>query len=98
VANSFTQRGGARAGYFNAVWPFAALTAEPQSLAFSLFGNKITIPKSELVRLSRYNSLFATGLRIEHALPAAPSFIVFWPIDFAKLKDNLVKLGYDVLE
>lgn len=98
MTDSFTQRGGARAGFFSATWPFATLKAEPQSLDFSFVGNTITIPKSELVRLSRYNSLFATGLRIEHALPGAPSFIVFWPFDFAKLKDNLVKLGYDVLD
>jgi hypothetical protein len=98
VANSFTQRGGAQAGYFNATWPFATLTGETGSLTFSFFGKSITIPKGELVRLSRYNSLVATGLRIEHALPSAPSFIVFWPFDFVKLKDNLVKLGYHVLE
>ena len=58
--------------------------------------------RSDILSLSKFRGSFSTGLLIEHAVPTYPRFVVFW-VDpfpwgkrFARLKDTLESLGYDV--
>lgn len=98
---AFRQRGGARIegksriARLNLTWPFVTLTADTHKI---LFGGllRYEFPKSRLVRLSLYAGAFNKGLRIEHTVPEAPAFIVFWTFDYETLAANLRHIGYVV--
>jgi hypothetical protein len=63
---TFTQSGGARLDNFNASYPFATLSGDPDALHLSCIGRDYHFPRISIRRLSRHRGLFAVGLRIEH--------------------------------
>ena len=93
---TFSQRGGLRFGTMNATWPFASLTANPNSIWISCFGFKLQYPKTAISSLRLYRASISTGLLIEHEIEWRPRFIVFWTFNFKQLAENLERLGYRV--
>jgi hypothetical protein len=96
MTSGFSQTGGARIGLFNATWPLATLTATSDALRLTAPGRECSFAKSDIRCLSRHGGLFSADLRIEHAGPTCPEFVVFWTFRFAALKSGLERLGYDV--
>ena len=88
----------------NATWPLAIFSGDDDTLYLSCFGRDYVFAKRNIERLSRYRSVFSTGLRIEHNLPWYPSFVVFWVSPFRgrthffALKKELESFGYAVHE
>lgn len=102
---SFVQTGGARLGWFNMTWPFARLSADREEIRLLCAGERnYVFPRQSIQRLSRHRGFFSVGLRIEHTVPAAPEFVVFWASLFLwtsgyrKLKARLRYLGYQVYD
>ena len=92
---SFSQYGGARLGSFNATWPLAKLTVEPQRLLLTVLGFiKLAFPKSSIVRVGEHRGFISSGLRIEHRDVRAPQFIVFWTFKLPALLEALRAAGY----
>jgi hypothetical protein len=92
---SFSQYGGARLGPFNATWPLAKLTVEPQELRLTVLGViKMTFPKSSITRLGEHRGFISRGLRIEHRGARAPQYVVFWTWNLAALLEALRVAGY----
>jgi hypothetical protein len=99
---TFTQTGGARLDGFNASWPFAKLSAAPETLRLSCLGRDYVFPRHSIQNLRRHTGIFSVGLRIEHRVQSVPGFVVFWASlffwtsGFRKLKAQLESLGYEV--
>jgi len=81
---------------FNATWPFATLFASPTQLFLSCFSYEYSFKPESIRRLSKHRGLFSTGMRIEHAVPSYPLFLVFWTFRFHALKQRLTEMGYKV--
>jgi hypothetical protein len=84
---------------FNASWPFAKLTIEPDAILLNTaFFKKFRFPKNQITTLSKYSGFFSKGLRIEHGLGDYPPFIVFWTFEFQSVKSKLIESEYIVIE
>lgn len=99
---TYKERGGARFGLnailqVNATWPFATLRADQDKIRLGVLFLGWTIPKENLVGLYRHSGFFSTGLRIEHNVKWAPSFLVFWSSNFSDLAAALRRLGYTII-
>lgn len=89
-------RGGARIGWVNASWPFAKLTAYPQSLTLSSLGT-YTFAPSEVVALERYGSLpiLSYGIRIVHNRLDYPSKVIFWCVGRrGPILEEIARIGF----
>src|SRR5262245_57301701 len=102
MSGTITQRGGARLGVFNASWPFATLSATPETLRLTCLSRVYDFRRNQIRRLSRYRGMFSVGLRIDHSNTTFPEFMVFWASlffwtsGFRKLKTRLEGLGYEI--
>lgn len=88
----FTQRGGAKRGGVNYTWPFERLTVSSDGLILS----ETKIPRENIEKLSTYDGIFSTGLRIDRK--SNKELLVFWTFNFRALKDALLKAGYSIQE
>ena len=96
MESTVSQWGGARVGWLNATWPFAVLSVTKDDLCLSVLFHEYNISKQALGGLSRYRGVFSKGLRIEHTDPSLPKLVVFWSLNFEKLKAGLESLGYTI--
>jgi len=95
-AGKFSQIGGVRLDTFNISWPFAKISASPNTIELKCFLKKYILKKDELKALREYNGIFSRGLLIEHHLTNYPHHMVFWTFKFDKLKKHLENMGYFV--
>ncbi len=83
----------------NATWPFTKLTIEPDTLILStLFFGTFHFEKAQIKRLSQYSGFIpfvSTAIRIEHAAPDYPPFMLFWTFSPESVKADLIQNGYD---
>jgi hypothetical protein len=108
--NSFVQDGTVRLHSLSTWWQDARLLGNKDLLKLSCSARILgptrifVFPRNRIRRLSRYSSLFQTGLRIEHSESSFPEFVLFFPSRvalpsrFEKLKSKLVHLGYEVYD
>jgi hypothetical protein len=104
----YTQVGGTRFGRsywfaWNFTIPFAHLRIASDRIvltvsAFRLWQRTFTFQKADLRQLRWKRGLFSTGLHIVHAAGDHPPFILFWPSDRRKLKEQLRAFGYEIPE
>ena len=95
----FEQTGGYRVGRnawlaFNASTPFGALRIRAGSIVLQCIASSYTFPAEAISRLSLYDGLFSSGLRIEHTIADYPQFIVFWSSNLEKLQEHLHATGF----
>lgn len=86
--------GGARLAVFNATIPFATLIATSDWISISIIGREYRFHRRDIRSLSKYSSLYSTGLRIEHKQRDYPELVVFWTLNFDRLCGALGALGY----
>jgi len=81
MENQISHTGGARIGWVNATWPFAALTATRDSLTLNatLVGRYSFTP-DQVVSIERHTVIpvLGWGIRINHNVPKYPKKTVFW--------------------
>jgi hypothetical protein len=104
----YTQAGGARFGRsfwfaWNFTSPFAHLRIASNSMVltvsvFRLWQRTFTFRKTDLRQLRWKRGLFSTGLQISHAASEYPPFVLFWPLDRCKLKEQLKAFDYEISE
>jgi hypothetical protein len=89
----------------HASWPFATLTASPDGLhiavnCMGLWKNDFDFRKADIVEIRRRKSIlpFSTGIVIEHNKSDYPQFVLFWTFNYQRLKTELTRLGFAVLE
>jgi hypothetical protein len=92
----YSAMGGARLDILNVTLPFAALTATSTWVSLVVAGREYRFCRREVRDLSRYRSLWWTGLRIEHERTGYPTLVVFWTWNFDQLRAALEALGYVV--
>ncbi len=90
----YSQVGGCRVGRnfwlsFNASWPFATLDVHEDRVVLAGLWRTYVFPRAGIIRLSDYEGLFASGLRIEHSIAAYPRLVVFWARDLSALQQAL---------
>jgi hypothetical protein len=85
-----SQRGGARRGSWNVTWPFERLDVYPRRIVLS--GEDI--PIEDIEELSRHNGWLSLGLRIHRK--STDEKLIFWTFNFTRLKDALIKAGFEV--
>ena len=97
MSESLHWRGGALVGAFNATWPFATLKATRETITLSVVLSGIYVFDHRNIQgLARHNGILTTGLQILHTEQKYPSFVVFWTLNFRKLKSELEALGFRV--
>jgi hypothetical protein len=82
--------------WFSCTWPFARMEVRPDRIIVSIFWKKYVFPRSAIRCLRRFRGVISTGIKIEHDNPKAPRFVVFWPVRFTVLTNDLETLGYHV--
>jgi hypothetical protein len=97
----YSQVGGCRVGRnfwrsFNASWPFATFEIHADRLVIAGFWRTYEFPRSSVVRLSDYDGLFSSGVRIEHSIAAYPPLVVFWTRDRQSLREKLSANAFPV--
>lgn len=73
--------GGARIGWVNATWPFAALSVREEALTVNVgILGRYTFRRDQVVAIEPYTviPLLGWGVRIEHTVAEYPRHIVFW--------------------
>jgi hypothetical protein len=73
----YSQVGGCRVGRnfwlsLNLSWPFATLEVHADHLILACLWRRYDFPRASVVRLSDYDELFRSGLRIEHSIAGYP--------------------------
>ena len=96
MESTVSQWGGARVGWVNATWPFAVLSVTKDTLRLTVLFQEYDFSKQTFRGLSRYKGVFSKGLQIEHTDPSLPKLVVFWSLNFEKLKAGLEALGYTI--
>lgn len=89
----------------NATWPFATLTASTDAIHVSLrfiglMKEDFDFQKAEITGIRKRKGVlpFSTGIVIEHQKPDTPRFILFWTFGYTRLKSELTRLGFTVLD
>lgn len=95
------QTGGYRVGRnawlaFNASWPFGSLQVMPGELVLQCIASCYRFPAESITRLSRFQGVFSSGLRIEHSVLRYPRFIIFWSPAFSELQSRLGGAGFQL--
>jgi hypothetical protein len=105
--DSFVLDGAVWLNHYNNFWRHARLSGNSDSLKLSYSGIFFA-PSSTFVlprdRIRRLYEVWIGRLRIEHTVDSCPEYIAFRPSfpgfrpahDFAKLKSELTRLGYDI--
>lgn len=99
VSQEQSWRGGARIGFMNATWPFAALKLTPERLVLEvvLLGTYVFAP-DQVTSVEPYGwlPLAGKGVRIGHCVQGYPEKIVFWYlcINPQHIVDRIKELGY----
>jgi len=96
-----TETGGFRVGRnawlaFNGSWPFGKLQIHRDRLILEALWQTYTFPRPSIVALSVYSGFFSRGLRIQHSIPAYPSFVVFWSYHMSRVQQRLTEAGFRV--
>ncbi len=106
MSPDYTEIGGARWGQsfwnsFNMTWPFAKLKVTRDQIRISIGliepRHSIYFKKREINGIRRQGVLFGLGIVIEHRKMDYPPFILFWTFRYRRLKAELERLGYTVL-
>ncbi len=97
------QTGGYRVGRnawfaFNASWPFGTLQVRRAELVLRCIVRRFVFSSSSVDRLSFYDGLFSSGLRIEHSIADYPAFIAFWSPNVEELCFGLREAGFHVAD
>ena len=101
MSDDYKQIGGAAYGdsfwsSFNLTFPFASLTISQSQLELNAFYYMLVFPREAITRLSRYDAIFSSGLRIEHTIERYPSYVIFWALYYGGIKKRLLEFGYPV--
>ena len=91
--------GGARIGvWFNATWPFAALSIYEYELTLRIFGYEYRFPKKELSGIEKVGCIpmFWSGIQLWHQSVVYPKTIIFWALNRNSLWNILRDHGYPV--
>ena len=96
MLNQFIQFGGVRFDTINATWPFAKIIVNAQMIEIKVFWKRYTLHRNDIIGLRKYQGLLSNGIIIEHSKTDLSNHIVFWSIDFEKLKQGLENLGFVV--
>jgi hypothetical protein len=104
----YSERGGIRYGetFFlasNYSWPFAKLSATANDVSISvslgkLSGKTFVFDRASVKSIVRKRGLWSVGVQIVHSVADYPPFILFWTFSFRRLKAELQRLGYDVID
>lgn len=99
---TFTQKGGAKIGKgfwlsFDFTFPFAKLYVYPEQIIITILNKDYIFSKEEVEKLSAYSLIVQNGIKIQYSNSKYPKFIVFWSFNLDELKENLGKLGYQVV-
>ena len=73
--------GGGRAGWINATWPLARLTASPNEIVLNfVLGGRYSFSPLEVVKLEPYSGIraFGHGVQIVHSRIDYPERLIFW--------------------
>lgn len=92
----FSQIGGARLDFWNASWPFAKIIVTSDMLELKCLWKKYQFTKDQVVDLRAYSGIMSKGLLIVHKLKNYPHHIVFWTLNFRKLKKVMESYGFSV--
>ena len=108
MIEEYTVTGGLRWGesYWsagNVTWPFVTLRVNSERLwirvrVWKLWQKVFEFTRSEIKGIRKHRGFISVGVVIEHNKGEYPPFILFWTFDYPKLKVELNRLGYQVLE
>ncbi|MBI5031513.1 MAG: hypothetical protein HZB51_13370 [Chloroflexi bacterium] len=108
MAKEFATTGGANWGYniFDSEgtsFPFATLYASSERIQlrvkilwFEMASFEFN--PQDISSIERYRALLNDAIAIKHTNKAYPPFILFSPLNYDELKENLSQLGYRVIE
>ncbi len=100
--NPMTITGGIRIGesYWQATnysWPLVTLNASEDEIVLAMSFKKLTLPRSEIAKISSYRGIMSDGVQIEHSSSGTPCFVVFWTKP-SRVANQLLSLGYPYQE
>jgi hypothetical protein len=107
VLNEYSQIGGFSVGFsfwtaVHGTFPFAFLRISNESLRITLgiwkFGIPLKFTPPEIVSIKKQKGILSTGIVIKHNKKKCLPCIMFWTFDYPKLKMELNRFGYYVVE
>ena len=81
-----------------ASWPFGSLEIRRDRLVLHTITRRYEFPRELIVALSVFRFVVFRGLRIRHSISSVPEFIVFWPLVFSRLQEQLAEAGFPIVE
>jgi hypothetical protein len=107
MSDEYLQIGGMRFGFSGwlsgyATIPFAMLRVSKESLRITLgiwkLGITFKFTPSDIVSIKKRKILFYAGIVVEHNKKKSLPFIMFGTLNYPKLKMELNRFGYHVME
>jgi len=79
-------------------WPFGSLEIHQDRLVLGTVFRRFIFPRDAIVALFKIRLFFFPCLRIEHAIPEYPRFVVFGSFHFSRVQQRLKTAGFSVDE